>query len=295
VLIAAFLVDLGLGSDSPIVGSGDYAFGLWVYMTNVYLAKAGWEVYGWFAHFWSLAIEEHFYLIWPALVFVLSRRMLVSAAVVAIVGAFGFRLLAHGADVWPPAVYFLTPFRIDGLAMGTLLALLARGDTGLRPLVPTAAVVGGIAAIGVLIIAVSAGQYDYENPFVYTAGFTLTSIACAAILVSGVVDNSKGRLKHLLAHRSLRFFGKYSYGLYVLHPPIFMALFHTDDGRTLLKVAGLWSPIGAAFVAMILIVTAALISWHCWEKPFLRLKRHFEPGSRANRIPTSRSVAAAES
>ena len=104
---------------------------LWAYSSNVAIAlwhgawiwNAGWLCHG---MLWSLAVEEHFYLVWPLLVFLLSRRWLLrlSVAIVAFVPVM--RPVARLGHVSVVTVYVLTPFRADSLAMGAALALLVR-------------------------------------------------------------------------------------------------------------------------------------------------------------------------
>ena len=77
-------------------------------------------------HFWSLAIEEQFYFVWPLLVFVLTRRSLVKATVAIAVCSFLCRAVA--AAVLPETtgfIYFYTPFRIEPMAIGSLPAIVA--------------------------------------------------------------------------------------------------------------------------------------------------------------------------
>src|SRR5262249_58023361 len=84
-------------------------------------------------HFWSLAIEEHFYLVWPLVVFLLARRPrpLIFVSLAIVLSAMLARLTGSlmGLSWW--TTYVLTPFRLDGLALGALLALTARQPGGL--------------------------------------------------------------------------------------------------------------------------------------------------------------------
>src|SRR6201997_3361743 len=125
----------------------------WLYAVNIYIAKAGDWSFSYLDHFWSLAIEEHFYLFWPLLVFLLARRprALIGVSLMTSLGAMLARLIGSlmGLSWW--TTYVLTPFRLDGLALGAFLAVAARQPGGVerlaRALPVVVPVVGGLLAV----------------------------------------------------------------------------------------------------------------------------------------------------
>lgn len=80
--------------------------------------------FGAFDHFWSLAVEEHFYLVWPAAVLLLNQQRLLIMCVVLIVGVGIGRTLVAMDSRYDVAVEVATVFRADALAMGAMLAIL---------------------------------------------------------------------------------------------------------------------------------------------------------------------------
>src|SRR6185437_3961445 len=124
----------------------------WLYAVNVYIALNGQWSFSYLDHFWSLAIEEHFYLFWPLVVFALARRprALIAVSLTLAFGAMLARLTGSlmGLSWW--TTYTLTPFRLDGLALGGFIAVMARQPGGLerltRALPLTAAAIGGLTA-----------------------------------------------------------------------------------------------------------------------------------------------------
>ncbi|MHB1328106.1 MAG: acyltransferase family protein, partial [Gemmatimonadales bacterium] len=98
---------------------------LWTYLSNILMARDGWEgMPSHTTHLWSLAIEEQFYLIWPLVVYLLRYRGLVITCLT-ILGLSP--LIRAGLDHALPdgvAAYTLLPARLDGLALGALLALI---------------------------------------------------------------------------------------------------------------------------------------------------------------------------
>jgi peptidoglycan/LPS O-acetylase OafA/YrhL len=243
---------------------------LWAYAANVYQAWQGAYALGWFNHFWSLAVEEHFYLVWPVVVFLCTRRAAMAVCA-------GFILLAAGLRAWiitrtgnAVAIDVLTPCRMDALATGGLLALVARGPAGLGGLLRWArpgAVVTGVVLAAVLL----SGRTFWFLPLTLWAFF----FGAMLIVALGVRPQSwAGRALH---GRPLRFLGKYSYGLYVfqnlLIPVVAPVL--TLAGA----IAAVGSDLGGRLLYLMVMspaaVAAALLSWHLYEQPFLRLKRFF--------------------
>ena len=104
----------------------------WLYGVNVYIAIQGDWSFSYLEHLWSLCIEEHFYFFWPVVVFLLARRPRTAHR-----GEPGGRARRHAARLtgslmglswW--TTYVLTPFRLDGLALGAFLAVMARQPGG---------------------------------------------------------------------------------------------------------------------------------------------------------------------
>src|SRR5258708_2627271 len=125
----------------------------WLYAVNIYIAIQGDWSFSYLEHLWSLCIEEHFYLVWPLAVFLMARRprMLIAVCLAVSLGAMLARLTGSmmGLSWW--TTYVLTPFRLDGLALGAFLAVTARQPGGLERLVRAlpwvVAVVGGLLAV----------------------------------------------------------------------------------------------------------------------------------------------------
>ena len=125
----------------------------WLYAVNIYIAKQGDWSLSYLDHFWSLAIEEHFYLFWPLVVFLLARRprILIAVCLATALSAMLARLTGSlmGLSWW--TTYVLTPFRLDGLALGAFLAVTARQPGGMEALVRAlprvVALVGGLVAV----------------------------------------------------------------------------------------------------------------------------------------------------
>lgn len=258
-----------------------------VYLTNVEITLKGSGVTFGFNHFWSLAIEEQFYLVWPLIVFYASRRQLQVLCVVVIVAAAVLRgvLALHGPG---EAAAVLMPCRADSLAIGAFVALAARRASELNTLGTAAKFV----FVGGLVALVVCDQTPGLFVHVYLL-FSAAAFVFAALLVMVVTSQPQTFLAAVFGSRVLRTFGKYSYGLYVLNQLI--AFFPGAPRVRELLAARLHSEAVATVVHAVLGIglsfAAAWLSWQLLEKRFLKLKKYFElphksPINTASTLPT---------
>jgi peptidoglycan/LPS O-acetylase OafA/YrhL len=268
----------------------------WLYAVNVYIGKTGDWSYSYLDHFWSLAIEEHFYLFWPLVVFLLAPRprALIAVSLVTSLGAMLARLIGSlmGLNWW--TTYVLTPFRLDGLALGAFLAVIARQPGGLewlrRALPRGVAVVGGLLAVTfVWTMLVSRQGLELVLP----VRAALIQMLLASVLVWALLAPKKSASSRFFRSRSMVFLGTYSYGLYVYHHFI---SYYLSTNRTELELARWLGSHGAAVALQATLgVSASLfvayLSYELFEKRFLRLKRLFATTERS----TSQRVVAGTS
>ena len=244
-------------------------------------------------HFWSLAVEEQFYLFWPLLVFLVRGRRQLIALALALSGIallLRIALYLHGSS--PLLIFMSTPCRMDTLLLGGLVALVVRGDSDW---IPRRWMVPG-ALISAVVIAAYAlwhlGRDMRDFFFGATFGYSVIALGCVAVLIASLEPES-------VAHRIfrwpwLRSLGKYSYGIYVLHIFVSHAV-STFTGRLLGTSLRIWltpylhsRPLAVlvefCFNASVVFL-AAFLSYHLYEVHFLRLKRYF--GYRKNSAQTA--------
>ncbi len=236
----------------------------WPYLSNWYIGLARPWRPGPLTHFWSLAVEEQFYLIWPLIVWNCSPRTSTRVAVGALVVSLGLRtamVLGHAAYL---TIYMLTPCRLDGLAVGALIALGTRSSVGLagtrRMVLPLASA----GAMVLVVLSVWRQTLFSADPWVLTIG-----LAAAAWLYGGLVVIALSYQSSTLALPPLRWIGQRSYGLYILHPFVMFAL-TTFTALQIGTVTYAAAALGGSAIV-------AAISYAGFERPFLSLKDRLAP------------------
>ncbi|HLX32163.1 MAG TPA: acyltransferase family protein [Gaiellaceae bacterium] len=210
-------------------------------------------------HFWSLAVEEQFYVIWPLLLVpglvLLGRRYLPFAVAAGIAGSAALMwLLYNGPDSDPSRVYYGTDTRAFLLLMGIELALLWRYVERIKRSLPLLEL-AGLAALGMTIwLFFTIQSYD---PTVYQGG-DLAAAFCFAVLIAAVAHPAT-QIGRALGIAPLRWIGERSYGIYLWHWPIIAI---TRPG---LDVG--WTGPGLIAAQAALTVLAAALSFRFVEQP----------------------------
>ena len=273
LLVLPHLVDLS----ADIRGSYANQVWLWLFLSN-WAQPFDREVY-WFPHFWSLAVEEQFYFVWPLIIATIATRRLVPVCFTIMVVALAIRVGMVEAGAKPEMIYMFTVCRMDALACGAMAAVLLGSPRFL----------GFVREhsdwlLGAVLIVLMAGAAFTDSYFAYnngtlTWGDTLLAVSMTAVLlvmVTGARGRLAGWLNTLLSLKPLQSVGKVSYAMYIFHPPIATAFVHPYLLPSLKKL-GPGFPVWYALANIVCSYGVALLSWHLLEKHFLRLKRFFVP------------------
>lgn len=277
ILPLYYLVVLGCIAAGWFVTHSNYQYGLahsWWYL--FYLQNIGMTFWpgsvGEPGHFWSLGVEEHFYLMWPLLIMFCKERQLSRAllGLIAVSIACRVLLLSLGYDV-----FTFSLCRMDGLCAGALLAVVVR-----RPdLAETAHQVcrWTLMILGPLLLVLYPLTSGKAMLAMQAIKYTLVAVAYTALLGATVGPGRWSCLEWIFCLPALRWCGKYSYAMYVFHP--FFYGWIMSWMRAQLPMAQT-NP--AAYMAIefpVLVAVVCLVSWSSWhlfEKHFLKLKSHFE-------------------
>jgi len=221
-------------------------------------------------HLWSLAVEEQFYLIWPAVTFLLlkwrgRRGVFYVALTLSLVSTVWMIVLSvtngYPLEADPSRAYFGSDTHIMGLLLGATLAMVWRPGRLSTHLTASAmailTAVGVLALLGVVWFYLQVGEY---SPFLYRGGFfVLSALVCVLIAAASHPGVPFGPI---LGAQPMRYIGRRSYGLYLWHWPIFVI---TRPGLDV-PVTGAWN----FALRMALTFVVAEISYRLVEIPIRR-------------------------
>jgi len=227
----------------------------WAYLANWNLGS----MHSTLTHLWSLGIEEQFYLVWPIVVALVSRKHLGRICLALVAASFLARAILIGGMGLSREASFFTVCRVEGVALGSYLA------AGFKLPVPGAL---ATTSLVLLIPALAAGG---PNGFGMTVwGITLVAILFASLLQLLIVPGRRHPwMSVALRSRALTSLGTYSYAIYLFHILVLTVAVHLHESRR-------W-PAAPLFGGGVLVSYAVgRLSWHLFECRILRLKRDFE-------------------
>ena len=236
---------------SPSADARDSAIALF-YLADY--ASAFWQIPENLRHTWSLAVEEHFYLLWPAVVLLLHRVHSPKKRIAILGGMYiVFTLWRIKCDLNGGHSYDLTYYRFDtrlsGLTIGALLAFVLNT----KPERFAALDLNFLAPVSFFIFALCTWRFRIASTAAMTYG--IVSIELASLLLIFIIVNKRsGWAYWLLSNRAAAFIGRMSYGLYLWHYPIFHYLWGRFDWYVIL-------PLGGAISLML-----AVISYYTVER-----------------------------
>jgi peptidoglycan/LPS O-acetylase OafA/YrhL len=274
VLLGAFALNMFI-HEPGLAAAMEHQAWFWTYTQNFLFAGDLDAVDGPFAHFWSLAVEEQFYLFWPIAVLFLSRRQLSRLCVLGVVFSVSLRLLV---PVFP-FVFFSTPARLEGLLLGSLLAIQMREAPKLveaiapKLLLLSAMLLGGIAVIG---------HISAMAPEMMGIGYTLLDLFYGSLLALVITEGMSGKhLRRMLSGRMLRKVGLYSYGIYVYSYLVWY--FSYPWLNATIGAPDEHAAVRAVLLLLLITFTFGLsaASYELYERRFLALKERFAPRSGA--------------
>ena len=251
----------------------------WLYGANWLFALEGGFGKTSGGYFWSLAVEEQFYLLWPVVVFKLSGRALLRTSLALLFFSLGSRIVLSELGTSPGTLYTMTFTHLDGLAIGSCLAICSRSSDlseRVARLAPTA-VIGGL--IGLLAVRLVDHNFFFWSKAMATYGYTCVALLSGGLLTYVMRAERSSLLNRVFSNRAMASCGKYSYALYLVHVPVAGLLFPLTF-RILDKLTGLTSydlKFGV-FVAVSFAVSygMSVASWYVFEGPIMKLKKHFK-------------------
>jgi peptidoglycan/LPS O-acetylase OafA/YrhL len=227
-------------------------------------------------HFWSLAVEEQFYLIWPFVIFLIrkTKALLVFMIVflILVVSIRGVAYSYHIQNLNYAALYTFT--RIDGICIGAIVAILRKINAQYLK--------KNIGVIVIILACLNFLFYFLNEPYGVLPYLALCGYTTFAILIGFLVNEIAGNtgnkiLRQILEIRPLLFLGKISYGLYVFHWPVYALLAEPlfIVLKQSLKISDILCLTFAAAITTILSIILSIVSYYTFEVKFLKLKTRF--------------------
>jgi peptidoglycan/LPS O-acetylase OafA/YrhL len=243
----------------------------WLYTQNWLYSRDGFPQNHLLVHFWTLGVEEQFYLLWPWAIRYIPRRHLVKASLILCIVAIVYRLLPltiiHLENTYR---YMSTIARMDSLLIGAIIAILIRDNKRLLEKVTLPLCILSFTVLLLGVISFRSLNF-LDLPSIYTA----IDVFCGSLLLLSL--SSIRWVKKIVKQPFLIKMGKYSYGLYVYHYIIFIILryninewlnTHFDNFSTRMLFLGT--------LTVILATGISILSYHYFESSFLKLKNHFK-------------------
>ncbi len=238
----------------------------------------GYPFHLYIGHFWSLCVEEQFYVIWPFVVYQVGKR---ETLIKVCLGVMVLSPIARAvlSMTLPPQLlrmelfYRSLPTRLDALLIGGLIALMLRGpeEATVRRLRRPVLLSAAVAFIALCLVSTKAFGLPLEGSasnWIGVFGFTLIDVFAAALILECIHPGSL--LESCLSWKPLRALGIISYGFYVYHDllhDVYSDLAHRISAEHAYPL-----PLLIAFTATLLIAT---LSYRLLEKPLLKLKTRF--------------------
>jgi peptidoglycan/LPS O-acetylase OafA/YrhL len=240
------------------------------YLSNVYLAIMG-SMQGTITHFWTLSVEEQFYLAWPLLIFLTPRKWLVPVLVAIVFSAPAYRVVTTYFRCNPIVRVWLPFANLDALGLGALLAIFyadrAKYDVWRRRLGTIGWCVGGGGMLLIMVLrSMDLLRWSYE-----ILGLSTFLALFCFVVIDKTASGPKGLWVKLLSHPAMVHCGKISYATYILHDFVPEAL------HRIFEPLGLKLPESLLLSFMLyatVSLTLASLAWIVIERPLHNLKRY---------------------
>ena len=234
-----------------------------IYLQNFLFVFKGLEPTNYLSHLWSLAMEEQFYFLWPVTVYLIRdtnrlKKLLVIISILVFIARlfvwheFGSRFETYHCNTFT---------RIDTIAFGCLLGCgFSYKDLGQRVRRAIIIICTGVFPLGILLFK----DFFFTNPLFATVGYTAISILTIFFIEYFITEKTK--FKFLKTNWLINYVGQISYGMYLVHIPVYFIISAKSGLPHLLS----------AILSILIAFSLAAISYKFYETPFLDLKKKFQ-------------------
>lgn len=263
----------------------DNAFWFWTYLINWRIAYEGnFNAFGG-GYMWSLAVEEQFYMLWPLVVYY-GYRHLFTVSVALLAGLTLVKLALAYSGVPGASLYTMTLTHMDGLLIGSAAAAwyANRDIQAPFPLMSKALLLPAVVVI-VAVMGLESGWIFYKTSTNLAIG--LMSLLMCALMIAVLRCSEDHIMTKMFTLKPVMFCGKLCYGLYLLHQPVGVVVSDLFVAQ-IQQSPVLWTII-TLLISTSLSLLVAWVSFHLFEKQFLKLKRFFASPSREQAVPQTAS------
>jgi peptidoglycan/LPS O-acetylase OafA/YrhL len=236
---------------------------------------------GFWGAYWSLAVEEQFYFVWPLVILLLSEKAIVRICYIALPCALLLRIFLY-------FIYFdnqvglvqITSSRVDGLFMGAICSIYM--FLRKRPVPMGSIIVCGSAGSAILGYIAIFHRYELVSRALWMGTIGITGYALLSTALVAISQHKLPFVQKVLTLKWMLLAGKYSYGMYVYHIFIIFAIRHYLVSFSSLRLDlgvrfGFPVIILAIIIEMVVVYLVAKVSYDLYEARFLRLKKYFKP------------------
>lgn len=234
-------------------------------------------------HFWSLAVEEQFYLFWPLVVwFFPEKKKLLGVALSLIAACYVFRFISPMLVATPGAISYCTPTRVDAILMGVVLALIRQDSLfeRIKPFAKWVVLAGGATA---MLLANWKGAAWAASFGGLQICVPIVNITATAVIVAVIEEGSL--LNRLCSQRWACWLGNLSYSLYVFHLVYAHFFFNVLTGRLCAYMRSSFAVFVSGLLAFCLTLTLSLLSYLLIEGPIMKLKNYVRYGAKVAEMP----------
>lgn len=248
----------------------------WFYLENWLLTMERWKNGPYIlSHFWSLAVEEQFYLVWPLIIFfVKNPKHLFGLCVSALIFVILSRIyILSNRDLFPLYQNIFLFTRIDGILAGAMLALQRKNNFSFLKRHYYLII---LSVIGINIIVYILRKSTFDLPYWGIAGYP-TFALFFALLIKNAINPKNKFLNLILNTPPLKFLGKISYGLYIFHWPVFLLLYKYIEKWivNILELNGLTLKLSVSLLLSFISFFLSIISYYTFERIWLKLKDRY--------------------
>jgi peptidoglycan/LPS O-acetylase OafA/YrhL len=253
-------------------------FWLATFQANNYIAWLGYWPDA-ISHYWSLAVQEQFYFLWPVVVLTLPKRWFLPTMAAFIVFGLGFRLYCISTNATTLARWVTLLGCIDSFAVGALVAYLKQAQV-LNRMWSSKTLLFAMPLIACGCFYMGRALMTLPENNIWLGMTETVDAVFLAWVLAAAVTSMKGRYGRMLSWAPLVYLGKISYGIYVYHvfiivlvSPLLLPWGMSEDHNALGRIA----------ILLALTFAASSLSWHWLEQPFLAWKKAMASGPK--RVP----------